>query len=113
MPIWRARTFKHPISMWENRREPRPRPQPAGLGLSLKTWRESARRGKSIRSAYFRDPFYYDAANVSHWLNPLAAFLTFPQDTRCYSTTPIVSAAAPWERSFFLGGPGGEAVGCD
>ena len=42
--------------MWENLREPRPRPQPAGLGLSLKTWRESARRGKSIRSAYFRDP---------------------------------------------------------
>jgi hypothetical protein len=65
------------------------------------------------KSAYFRNPFYYDAAGVSQWINPAASFLTFPQDTKCYSTTPITSAAAPWERSFFLGGPGGEAVGCD
>lgn len=63
------------------------------------------------KAAYYRDPFYVDAAGVAHW--PENTLVVPTVDSRCYSTGALQSAAAPWERSFFLGGPGGEAAGCD
>ena len=65
------------------------------------------------KAAYYRDAYYVDPANVSHWLESANGQQVGPVDTHCYTTTLIASAAAPWERSFFLGGPGGEAAGCD
>lgn len=63
------------------------------------------------KAAYYRDPFYVDTAGVAHWPENVGA--TGPIDSHCYSTSAIFTAAAPWERSFYLGGPGGEAAGCD
>jgi hypothetical protein len=65
------------------------------------------------KAAYVRDPYYHDANNVSHWLDANFAFGAGIQDPDCYTSTLVANGAAPWERSFFMGGPGGEAVGCD
>jgi hypothetical protein len=63
------------------------------------------------RAAYFRQPFYTNTAGVALWLD--APVISAPIDNKCYTTSALKVGAAPWERSFFLGGPGGEAAGCD
>lgn len=61
------------------------------------------------RAAYVRDP-YYASATGSWWAD--GAIVMGPTDAACYTDTSMFSGAAPWERYFYLGGPGGNAWNC-
>jgi len=63
------------------------------------------------KAAYVRDPLYSDAAGVSQW--PSGSGSVVPVDSACYTRSSLFSSAAPWERYFYLGGPGGDVLGCD
>jgi hypothetical protein len=63
------------------------------------------------KAAYVRDPFYADATGVSQW--PSGSISMVPVDSACYTRSTLFSSAAPWERYFYLGGPGGDATGCN
>jgi hypothetical protein len=62
-------------------------------------------------ASYFRNPSYIATSGVSYWADG-AANLS-PNAAACYTRTNLLSAAAPFTRYFYLGGPGGEAAGCD
>jgi hypothetical protein len=63
------------------------------------------------QSGYIRLPFYIDSSGVSQWP---AAGLTAPRDTACYTTSNMLTdVSADWTRYFYLGGPGGDATGCN
>lgn len=62
-------------------------------------------------AAYFRNPSYVAPSGVTYWAEGLAGLL--PYAAACYTKSGLFSAAAPWNRYFYVGGPGGEAVGCD
>lgn len=67
----------------------------------------------------------YGGGNASSFINPsytIPSGSTFwadgavdvgPSATACYTKSPLYSSSWPGYRFFFLGGPGGEAPGCD
>jgi len=61
-------------------------------------------------AAHVRNP-YYGYGSSTYW--PDGASKMVPQDSLCYSNTAMTWGASPWDRYFFLGGPGGDAFGCD
>ena len=61
------------------------------------------------KAAYVRDPYYANASGA-WWAD--GATVMGPSDPACYTDTSMYSAAAPWERYFYLGGPGGNAWNC-
>ncbi len=61
------------------------------------------------KAAYVRDP-YYGTASGAWWAD--GATVMGPTDPACYTDTSMYSGAAPWERYFYLGGPGGNAWNC-
>jgi hypothetical protein len=70
------------------------------------------------QAAYFRSPYYLDADGVFHWLEDVGApniGPVEPHDPACYtmSKMSISNGDASWGRYFYLGGPGGDAPGCD
>jgi hypothetical protein len=68
--------------------------------------------GTSAGSAYMRQLFS-EGFLFNTWLST-SAVTTPTQDTACYSTSAVnQSVTSGWERWFTLGGPGGDAVGCD
>lgn len=62
-------------------------------------------------AAYFRDPFYADPAGMSHW--PDNSSYTSPFNDSCYTRSPLNSGVSPWDRWFFVGGPGSDAPDCE
>jgi len=61
-------------------------------------------------AAYFRDPFYSDTAGTPHW--PDGALNLSPNDDACYTRTDLSTGTTPWDRYFYLGGPGADAPNC-
>lgn len=61
-------------------------------------------------AAYFRNPAYVINGLDTLLVGPAQAV---PSDSFCYSDSLLLSAAAPWNRYFYLGGPGGNAPGCN
>lgn len=61
-------------------------------------------------AAHVRNPIYLygSSAYYPSWPVPMT-----PKVKACYSDTAMQSGAAPWARYFYLGGPGGNAYGCD
>jgi hypothetical protein len=62
-------------------------------------------------AAYFKKPYYIDISGIAHW--PDGSFNISPNDSTCYTRTNLLSGATPWDRYFYLGGPGGDALGCN
>jgi hypothetical protein len=66
------------------------------------------------QSGYIRDPWYVDTAGNYVWANnTTASAVTGAVDAACYTTGPFLASTYPWDRYFFLGGPGGDAAGCN
>lgn len=63
------------------------------------------------KAAHVRNPFYADAVGVSRW--PDASAQVYPYDAWCYTASPMYKGSTNWERYFYLGGPGGDSVGCN
>ncbi len=61
-------------------------------------------------AAHVRNPVYLYGASAYY---PPAPSAMTPKVNACYSNTAIQIGAAPWNRYFYLGGPGGNAIGCD
>ena len=59
----------------------------------------------------FRNPSYITPSGVSYWAD--GAGNANPNAGACYTKSNLYSGASPWDRYFYLGGPGGEAPGCD
>jgi hypothetical protein len=63
-------------------------------------------------AAFVRRPSYIDTSSQWQWLD--SSGLAAPQDTACYTVGSMVTSSTPgWERYFYLGGPGGDAAGCN
>jgi hypothetical protein len=62
-------------------------------------------------ASYFRNPSYVATSGSSYWADGTANLS--PNAAACYTRTTMLSGAAPFTRYFYLGGPGGEAPGCD
>lgn len=62
-------------------------------------------------AAYVRLPVYYDTSNVPTSPNAAAPYMT-PYDTSCYDRTQLIPNMIG-EPTFFLGGSGGDAPGCN
>ncbi len=64
-----------------------------------------------VRNPMFRDLVFTawspgeDLVTESTWMKPY--------DAKCYTRSPLKLGASPWDRFFYLGGPGGDAPGCD
>lgn len=64
------------------------------------------------QAAYVRLPLYIDSSGNSQW--PGATTTAGPADSACYTTSSVFTGADPnWTRHFYLGGPGGDAAGCN
>lgn len=59
-------------------------------------------------ASFFQQPFYTDSAGVLKWPDT-ATRLKSAVDPHCYTTSAMISAASPWDRYFYLGGPGAVA----
>lgn len=57
------------------------------------------------KAAYFRNPTYVDPSGASQWPDKNGNFKEI--NNACYTRTPLLSGAAPWDRGFYVGGPGG------
>jgi hypothetical protein len=62
-------------------------------------------------ASYFRNPYCVASSGISYWANNNTNAL--PKANACYTRSDLLSGAPPLDRYFFLGGPGGEATGCD
>jgi hypothetical protein len=61
--------------------------------------------------SYFRNPYYVVPSGDSYW--PDGALGVGPSAAACYTRSVLFAGAPPSDRYFHLGGPGGEAPGCD
>lgn len=61
-------------------------------------------------AATVRNPFYM-VGSSAYWPGSVSEVL--PKNDFCYTKTGILQAASPWDRYFYLGGPGSPAVGCN
>jgi hypothetical protein len=69
-------------------------------------------------ASYIRDPTFHEGV-FGPWyaadcfdLNPLACEMG-PVNAACYTRSELTIGLPPWGRYFYLGGPGGDAPGCD
>jgi hypothetical protein len=62
-----------------------------------------------------KDPAYRDLLNnlVVPIDDPLVNLQMTPFVDACYKRATMTTAAPPWGRYLYLGGPGGDAPGCD
>lgn len=78
------------------------------------------------KAAYVRNPYYANENGVALWAEGTGSagdstgvgsggFLAGPRDGACYTTSGMLRNAgqSAWERYFYLGGPGGDAAGCN
>jgi hypothetical protein len=63
------------------------------------------------QAAYVMTPFYTDPSGVPHW--PDGALSAPPSDAACYTRSSLLTGGPGQDRYFFLGGPGGDAAGCN
>jgi hypothetical protein len=63
------------------------------------------------KAASFKNPFYKDVWGGSHW--PTNFGNTPPNDTACYTRSNLVSGPSGSELTLYVGGPGGDAPGCN
>jgi hypothetical protein len=63
------------------------------------------------QAAYMMTPSYKDLSGVVHW--PDGAMNAPPADAACYTKSSLLMGGVGQERYFFLGGPGGDALGCN
>jgi hypothetical protein len=59
------------------------------------------------KAAIFRNPTYVDPSESSQW--PDAAKDANPHNDACYTKSGLGSGPTPWDRFFYVGGPGGDA----
>lgn len=64
-------------------------------------------------AAYFRNPYYIDLFGDSRWPEGFNTGNVNPRDTACYTNSSLLISAPPFDRVMYLGGPGGDAPGCD
>jgi len=66
-------------------------------------------------AAYVKDPIYRDLLNAptAPIDDPLVNLQMTPFANACYTRATMTKAAPPWGRYLYLGGPGGDAPGCD
>ncbi len=63
------------------------------------------------KAAHMRNPYYTLPSGQSVWLDAFADL--YPGiNPECYQTSPVYSAAAPWNVYFLLGGAGNNIFGC-
>jgi hypothetical protein len=62
-------------------------------------------------ASYVRGMSFKDIWGTKHWVD--FHFDMSQVDPACYTKTPMGIDPAPWERYFYLGGPGGDAAGCN
>lgn len=63
------------------------------------------------QAAYIMTPYYTAPSGVSFW--PDGALSAPPSDVACYTKSNLLVGGPGQERYFFLGGPGGDALGCN
>jgi hypothetical protein len=61
-------------------------------------------------ASHVRNP-HYVSNTIAYWLD--APSDMEPSVAACYTDSGLLFGASPWERYFYLGGPGGNALGCD
>lgn len=64
-----------------------------------------------MNASYFRNPIYSDIWGNWQWADGASG--VGPRADACYTRSIMFSGAPPSDRYFRLGGPGGEAPGCD
>jgi hypothetical protein len=66
-------------------------------------------------AANFRNPSYFDLSGAPQWpsSDPNVTKDTKPVNDACYTKTNLSANQAPWERWFYVGGPGGDAPNQD
>nr|AYM54346.1 hypothetical protein [Sorangium cellulosum] len=62
-------------------------------------------------AAYVRNPTYRDLLGVGRY--PGVHVPMVPADAACYTRSALLTSGSPWDRFFYLGGNGGNAVGCN
>jgi hypothetical protein len=62
-------------------------------------------------AAYVMTPYYTAPSGINYW--PDGALNAGPVDAACYTKSSLLTGGPGQERYFFLGGPGGDAVGCN
>jgi hypothetical protein len=62
-------------------------------------------------AASFRNPYYTTPSGSASWAD--GALNVGPNASACYTKSVLYAGSSPWDRYFYLGGPGGEASGCD
>jgi len=63
------------------------------------------------QTAYVMTPYYTALSGASYW--PDGALSAPPSDAACYTKSNLIVGGPGQERYFFLGGPGGDAFGCN
>jgi hypothetical protein len=63
------------------------------------------------KAAHFRNPFYIDLSGTPQW--PANPQDVGPRNDACYTKTALLTGQSPWDRLFYLGGPGGDAPNGD
>jgi hypothetical protein len=65
------------------------------------------------KAAIFRNPTYVDPSEISQWPDAAPPDAN-PHNDACYTKSGLGSGPTPWDRFFYVGGPGGDApnVGC-
>jgi hypothetical protein len=62
-------------------------------------------------ASYFRNPYYITPSGSATWADGAAN--VGPSASACYTKSALYTGSPPFDRYFYLGGPGGEASGCD
>ena len=62
-------------------------------------------------AAYVRDPMWRDVLFAPQF--PMEGWSMEPRNQKCYWRSWLTTSLSPWNRFFYLGGPGGDAAGCD
>lgn len=62
-------------------------------------------------AAYVRDPMWRDVLFAPQF--PTEGWSMEPRNQKCYWRSWLTASSSPWNRFFYLGGPGGDAAGCD
>ncbi len=70
-------------------------------------------------AAYVREPIYFDLQYTPLYPVDYSDTDSFdkisvqPFEKKCYTRSMLSVGASPWSRYLYLGGPGGDAPGCD
>jgi hypothetical protein len=65
------------------------------------------------KAANFRNPSYTDVSGTFQWPDKANDIATPLYNPACYTKTNLSASQPPWDRFFYVGGPGGDAPNLD